>query len=95
MKATKSHSLGAAFGALEQAVQAGAVPGVAAAVGIADGTLRRAHYGFAQLTPHRRPLAEDALFDFASLTKIESIMRPAPPNGKPRRGRLPPAMAPC
>jgi serine-type D-Ala-D-Ala carboxypeptidase len=55
---------------LERDVADRLVPGVAAAVGTRDGTLRRAHYGFAQLTPRTRALEEDALFDLASLTKI-------------------------
>ena len=59
-----------AFAQLERDVSDGLAPGVAAAVGTKDGTLRSAHYGFAQLEPRKRPLEEDALFDLASLTKI-------------------------
>ena len=59
-----------AFAQLERDTADGLVPGVAAAVGTRDGTLRRAHYGYAQLTPRKRRLEEDALFDLASLTKI-------------------------
>lgn len=55
---------------LAQCVQDGLVPGAAAAVGTAEGTLHQAKYGCAQLTPERRPLREDALFDLASVTKI-------------------------
>ncbi len=47
----------------------GYVPGASAAAGTADGTLFRAHFGAAELTPQRRPLREDALFDLASVTK--------------------------
>src|SRR5438105_1030553 len=63
-------ALDTAFAVLERAVAEGMVPGAAAAVGTVGGTLRRGHYGNAELTPERRPLPEDALFDLASLTKI-------------------------
>lgn len=63
-------TIDAAFDALRDCVQEGLVPGAAAAVGTADGTLRRAHYGYAQATPPKRPLPDDALFDLASLTKV-------------------------
>ncbi len=59
-----------AFGVLERGVDEGLVPGAVAAVGTAAGTLRRAAFGHAQLTPKRRVMAEDALFDLASLTKV-------------------------
>jgi CubicO group peptidase (beta-lactamase class C family) len=59
-----------AFDQLERDVADGLVPAAAVAVGTRDGPLRRAYYGFAQLTPRRRPLSVDALFDLASLTKI-------------------------
>jgi serine-type D-Ala-D-Ala carboxypeptidase len=51
-------------------VARGEVPGAVAAVGRAEGTLRRAHFGSAELAPQSRPMPEDALFDLASLTKI-------------------------
>jgi CubicO group peptidase (beta-lactamase class C family) len=63
-------TLDGAFDLLGSLVDAGYVPGAVAAVGTAAGTLRRAHFGFAELTPERRPMAEDALFDLASLTKV-------------------------
>src|SRR3954447_21733557 len=63
-------TLDSAFEVLEQCVAEGLVPGAAAAAGTAGETLRRAQYGFAELTPERRPMAADALFDCASLTKI-------------------------
>ena len=59
-----------AFGLLERAVRDGEVPGAVAAVGTVDGTLRRAHHGYAELKPALRVLREDALFDLASVTKI-------------------------
>jgi CubicO group peptidase (beta-lactamase class C family) len=62
--------LDGAFALLERLVGEGYVPGAVAAVGTAAGTLRRGHFGFAELTPERRPIREDALFDLASLTKV-------------------------
>jgi CubicO group peptidase (beta-lactamase class C family) len=59
-----------AFAGLEDAVARGLVPGAVAAVGTAAGTLHRQAFGWAALTPRRRPLDEDARFDLASLTKI-------------------------
>lgn len=59
----------AAFGVLEDLVAKGYVPGASAAVGTADRTLHRAHFGAAELTPQQRPLRADALFDLASVTK--------------------------
>jgi CubicO group peptidase (beta-lactamase class C family) len=59
-----------AFAVLERCVGDGLVPGAVAAVGTAEGTLHRQAFGWASLTPQRRPLAEDDLFDLASLTKI-------------------------
>jgi CubicO group peptidase (beta-lactamase class C family) len=59
-----------AFAVLERCVAEGLVPGAVAAVGTAEGTLHRQAFGWASLTPLRRPLAEDDLFDLASLTKI-------------------------
>ncbi|HEU5318909.1 MAG TPA: serine hydrolase domain-containing protein [Chloroflexota bacterium] len=65
-----SAGLDAAFEELGRGVREGDVPGAVAAVGTRDGTLRRSHFGYAQLTPVRRELGEDALFDLASLTKV-------------------------
>jgi CubicO group peptidase (beta-lactamase class C family) len=59
-----------AFTLLERCVAEGLVPGAVAAVGTAEGTLHRQAFGWASLTPQRRPLAGDDLFDLASLTKI-------------------------
>jgi CubicO group peptidase (beta-lactamase class C family) len=55
---------------LKRCVDEGLVPGVAAAAGTAAQTLRREHYGAAQIIPERRPMPPDAIFDVASLTKI-------------------------
>ncbi|MGH2353583.1 MAG: serine hydrolase domain-containing protein [Chloroflexota bacterium] len=63
-------SLAAAFAVLARCVDAGLVPGAVAAVGTADETLYRSYYGAAELTPQRRAMREDALFDVASLTKV-------------------------
>lgn len=68
-RATAS-TLDGAFELLGDLVAQGYVPGAVAAVGTAAGTLRRAHFGFAELTPERRPMTADALFDLASLTKV-------------------------
>ena len=59
-----------AFGVLERCVAEGLTPGAVAAVGTAERTLWRAAYGWAELTPERREMREDALFDVASLTKV-------------------------
>ena len=62
--------LDAAFDVLQRGVADGLVPGAVAAVGTASDTLRRAAFGHAQLVPERRAIAEDSLFDLASLTKV-------------------------
>ena len=59
-----------AFAGLEDAVARGLVPGAVAAVGTATATLHRQAFGWAALTPERRPLDAGARFDLASLTKI-------------------------
>ena len=59
-----------AFAGLEDAVARGLVPGAVAAVGTATETLHRQAFGWAALTPERRPLDAGARFDLASLTKI-------------------------
>jgi CubicO group peptidase (beta-lactamase class C family) len=59
-----------AFDVLRRGVEEGLVPGACAAVGTADGTLRAEAYGWAQLTPRKRRLDLELLFDCASLTKI-------------------------
>ena len=66
----EARALDPAFALLEAAVERGEVPGAVAAVGRAQGTLRRGHFGSAELAPHPRPMPEDALFDLASLTKV-------------------------
>jgi len=58
------------FDLLRRSVEDGLVPGATAAVGTADGTLRAEAYGWAQLSPRRRRLKIDMIFDCASLTKI-------------------------
>ncbi|HEX2324496.1 MAG TPA: serine hydrolase domain-containing protein, partial [Chloroflexota bacterium] len=63
-------ALDPAFALLEAAVERGGVPGAVGAVGRAQGTLRRGHFGSAELAPQPRPMPEDALFDLASLTKV-------------------------
>ncbi len=63
-------NLDSAFEVLRRGVEEGLVPGAVAAVGTSTGTLRRAAVGHAQLVPKRRPIAEDSLFDLASLTKV-------------------------
>lgn len=65
-----SPSLADAFDVLSRCVAQGLVPGAVAAVGTAETTLHRAGYGCAELTPRRREIADDALFDVASLTKV-------------------------
>jgi CubicO group peptidase (beta-lactamase class C family) len=67
---TASPALAGAFAVLERCVADGLVPGAAAAVGTAGETLHRGHFGCAEITPQRRPLEDDALFDVASLTKV-------------------------
>jgi CubicO group peptidase (beta-lactamase class C family) len=59
-----------AFDVLAACVERGLVPGAVAAVGTPTGTLHRAAFGWAELSPNRRPMTEDALFDVASLTKV-------------------------
>ncbi len=54
---------------LEEEVAAGSFPGGAALVGTSDGVLDTARFGSAALEPERSPLAEESLFDLASLTK--------------------------
>ncbi len=66
----EARALDPAFALLEAAVERGEVPGAVAAVGRAQGTLRRGHFGSAELAPHPRPMPEGALFDLASLTKV-------------------------
>ena len=66
----EARALDPAFALLEAAVERGEVPGAVAAVGRAQGTLRRGHFGSAELAPQPRPMPEDALFDLASLTKV-------------------------
>jgi CubicO group peptidase (beta-lactamase class C family) len=58
------------FDLLRRSVEEGLVPGAAAAVGTKDGTLRAEAFGAAQLTPRKRALSIDMLFDCASLTKV-------------------------
>ncbi|HEU5316442.1 MAG TPA: serine hydrolase domain-containing protein [Chloroflexota bacterium] len=58
------------FDLLRRSVDDGLVPGAAAAVGTVDGTLRAEAFGAAQLTPRKRALDVEMLFDCASLTKI-------------------------
>ncbi|HET7768319.1 MAG TPA: serine hydrolase domain-containing protein [Chloroflexota bacterium] len=58
------------FDVLRRGVDEGLVPGACAAIGTADGRLRAETYGWAQLTPRKRRLDAEMLFDCASLTKI-------------------------
>lgn len=58
------------FDVLRRAVDDGLVPGATAAIGTADGRLRSETYGWAQLTPRKRRLEPEMLFDCASLTKV-------------------------
>ena len=58
------------FDVLRRGVDEGLVPGAAAALGTTHGRLRAETYGWAQLTPRKRRLEPEMLFDCASLTKV-------------------------
>ena len=69
-RATLERMLTAAAPILEAAVSAGRPPGAALGLVAASGERVTLHLGAAQLEPGARPLAADAWFDLASLTKV-------------------------
>lgn len=55
---------------LEQVIQEGLVPGAAICVGHGGELVWHQAYGVAAITPTRRPMHVDTIFDIASLTKV-------------------------
>jgi CubicO group peptidase (beta-lactamase class C family) len=60
----------AAFALVDEAIVAGRIPGAALGIVTLQGDRAIRFGGHAALVPDRVPLAEDALFDLASLTKV-------------------------
>lgn len=59
---------------LDEAIDAGLVPGALAQVGIGDETLWQYIGGFAELGANPRPMQENTWFDLASLTKVMATL---------------------
>lgn len=57
-------------GIVEGQIRAGKIPGAVVLVGNRDGILFRRAFGHAALQPEKRAMAEDTVFDLASLTKV-------------------------
>ena len=55
---------------LEQALENGSTPGIAAIVNAHGDIAYRKAFGHAQIYPEHRPLTEETIFDVASLTKV-------------------------
>ena len=55
---------------IEEAIRAGLIPGAVVCIGHNGGVVYQKAYGSKSLVPTRTPMAEDTIFDAASLTKV-------------------------